>query len=101
MRKKKNSFHFQQKITELILSLGATKSNSYFYQLETDFGLLLISPYEDWIATRFDDISRVPLSIKINRWSGKWNFHPDVADQSWVDFFEQQLALIGVKNKEV
>lgn len=99
MRKRKNKFPFQQKVTDLILRLGATLADGgiYKYRIETSCGTLFVSPEDDWIATRFDKPDLVPKHLKINRFSGKWNFHPVDPDQSWVDFFEQQLATIGVK----
>lgn len=98
---KKNEFPFQQKITDLILSVGATPADrsTYKYQLQTSCGMLFIQPYRDWIATRFDEPARVPRDITINRYSGKWNFHPASPDQSWVDFFKQQLAVIRAKGE--
>jgi len=95
---KKQVFAFKQAIIDLILKLGATKTDRavYEYQLMTPYGNLLISPMDDWIATCFEEPKKVPSGIKINRYSGKWNFHPQTPDQSWVDFFEISLARAGV-----
>lgn len=101
MRREKSKFPFQQKVTNLILSLGATIADSgiYKYQIKTSCGTLFVTPKDIWIATRFNEPERVPKHLQINRFSGKWNFHPEEPDQSWVDFFEQQLATIGVKER--
>jgi hypothetical protein len=48
--------------------------------LNTPAGLLHLTVYDDWLATRFDDVGRGTAFTKTcgyssNPFSGKWNFH--------------------------
>ena len=47
---------FQRAATELLTSKGATTGSFYSFQIETRAGLLHVTPHENWIATRFDDV---------------------------------------------
>lgn len=85
---------FKKNVTEYILSKGATKSSLYAFQLNTSIGLLRITPYDNWIATCFDDQHKGYIFSKrytrqdCNRHSGKWNFHyfELTADEQFLDF---------------
>lgn len=71
---------FQRAVTDYLTSIGATPSEFYAFQIETKAGMLRVTPYEDWIATRFDDPARAKSVLGdevrwLNPHSGKWNFH--------------------------
>ena len=71
---------FQDSVTIFIISLGARPADFYDYVLETPAGLLHITVYADWVATRFEDVTRGTEFTKTcgrpcNPYSGKWNFH--------------------------
>ncbi|MGD0900314.1 MAG: hypothetical protein ABR915_20980 [Thermoguttaceae bacterium] len=71
---------FQAAVTTYIVSLGARPGMFYDYELDTPVGVLHISVYGDWVATRFADPARGTEFTKTcghacNPYSGKWNFH--------------------------
>jgi hypothetical protein len=72
---------FKRNITEYLVSLGARPGHFYDYELDTPAGLLHLTVYENWVATRFDDVDlgrafTEPTGCNVsNRYSGKWNFH--------------------------
>lgn len=79
MRKqtKKQADTFRAMTIKALVSLGAVPSGSTMYQfrLETIHGLLHLSPCDNAIRTRFDDIPAVPpAGAPLNPYSGKWNF---------------------------
>jgi hypothetical protein len=48
--------------------------------LDTPAGLLRLSVYDDWVATRFDDVAlgkafTATCGRTCNPFTGKWNFH--------------------------
>jgi hypothetical protein len=82
---------FKAKVTEWLLSVGAKPSTTpvgllgfpYDYTLETTLGTLHISPYDNWVACRWDDVPRALAGHPkpaMNPYSGKWNFHFEFAD---------------------
>jgi hypothetical protein len=71
---------FKTAVTAYIVSLGARPGRCYDYELETPAGLLHLTVYDDWLATRFDDVGRGSAFTRTcgcssNPFSGKWNFH--------------------------
>ncbi len=71
---------FKAAVTTYILSVGARPGTFYDYVLETPAGLLHVTVYGDWVATRFDDVARgraftATCGHSCNPYSGKWNFH--------------------------
>ena len=67
-------------VTTYLESIGARPSDFYDRQLDTPAGLLRFTVYEDWVATRFDDVARATTITKkigrqCNPFTGKWNFH--------------------------
>jgi len=71
---------FKRIITEYFVSIGARPGHFYDYEMDTPAGLLHLTIYEDWVATRFDDVAHgVEFTSKVgnvcNKCSGKWNFH--------------------------
>ena len=47
---------FKTALTDYIISKGARPGRFYDHELDTPAGLLHVSVYGDWIATRFDDV---------------------------------------------
>lgn len=45
------------------------------YEIETAHGLLHVTFFRDWTATRFEDPKRAVDHLDCNPFSGKWNFH--------------------------
>lgn len=72
---------FNKAVTGYLISKGATPGEFYALRIETTLGLLHVSPHDDWIATRFDDVDRAKSVLgsgrdgRLNPYSGKWNFH--------------------------
>jgi hypothetical protein len=71
---------FKAAVTTYIVGLGACPGRFYDYELDTPAGLLHVSPYETWLACRFEDVARGTAFTKTcgcssNPCSGKWNFH--------------------------
>jgi hypothetical protein len=70
---------FKAAVTTYLESIGARPSDFYDLQLDTPAGLLRLSVYDDWVATRFDDVKQATTITKkigrpCNGFSGKWNF---------------------------
>lgn len=94
-------FDFVAAVTEGIVRLGARQDGPYGWRIETVAGQLDMTPYEDWIACRFDDVGRAVGKVGsggINPNSGKWNFHFTKPGQKEVEFFLGELSrlLIGL-----
>lgn len=74
---------FNAQVIEIIVAKGAVENNEGFlgrFKLETKGGMLLITPYGDWIACRFDDLKKAKAFVRsgtLNLYSGKWNWHGD------------------------
>lgn len=70
---------FKAEIGRRLLALGASKGTGENYTLETLAGTLAITPYDDWIACRFDAPARAGQFLtaqprgRLNPHSGKWN----------------------------
>ena len=71
---------FKAAVTTYLDSIGARPGHFYDYEMDTPAGLLHLSVYDDWVATRFDDVKQATTATKTigrpcNPFSGKWNFH--------------------------
>ena len=71
---------FQDAVTKLFESLGARTGQCYDFDLDTPAGLLQVSVFDNWVATRFDDLAlarafTASCGIPCNPYSGKWNHH--------------------------
>jgi hypothetical protein len=75
---------FTANVVAYIVGKGATPGRHEEYELATNIGVLKITPYDNWIACRFDDVEAAQLFCACNKYSGKWNFHysDDVATLS-------------------
>jgi hypothetical protein len=72
------------RVEAFLESLGAVRGEGYDldrWRLQTPLGEMMIHPYENWIACRFEDVeaafawaSKNTLHLP-NRYSGKWNWH--------------------------
>lgn len=98
MASKTPKFDFIKTVTDLLLRLGAHKAvvTTYDYEIVTKAGVLALSVYDNWLATRFEDVDAAKQLVGpgLNPHSGKWNFHyrnPTAAD---VAVLESQLAAV-------
>ena len=71
---------FKAAVTKHFSGLGARQGHWYQFELDTPAGLLHVSVYDDWVATRFDNVARGTeftrtCGHRCNPYSGKWNFH--------------------------
>ena len=71
---------FKAAVTAYIVSLGARPGRFYDYEIDTPAGLLHISIFGNWVATRFDDLAlwrafTASFGCPCNPYSGKWNHH--------------------------
>lgn len=71
---------FKAAVTTYLDSIGARPGDFYDLELDTPAGLLRFAVYEDWVATRFDDVAQATAITKkigrpCNPFTGKWNFH--------------------------
>jgi hypothetical protein len=71
---------FVEAVTEFVIGLGARPASFYDYEMDTPAGLLRVTVYETWVATRFDDVGlgrafSESCGRSCNPYSGKWNFH--------------------------
>ncbi|MDY0170386.1 MAG: hypothetical protein RBS80_27825 [Thermoguttaceae bacterium] len=79
-RKPKRQQRFVEVVTEFFTRLGARPGSFYDYALDTPAGMLHLSVYDTWVATRFDDVAMgraftASCGSSCNPYSGKWNFH--------------------------
>lgn len=106
---------FMKDVTVFLASLGAKRTEGVLGEarfdagalsmsggqhiLETTFGTLQVTPYDNWIACCFKDVERA-RSMHCNPHSGKWNFHYNLAESiDWSDF-QNQLRRIAVGPNE-
>lgn len=75
------------------------------FEINTRAGALQVTPYNTFIACRFDEPTRamavVPLArMTVNPHSGKWNHHPGPggALMEYVDSFRAQLGALLEKS---
>ena len=71
---------FTKAVTKLFQSLGARPGRFYDSEMDTPAGLLHLTVYGNWVATRFDDVAlgrafTESCGCPCNPYSGKWNFH--------------------------
>ena len=96
-------FDFVAAVTEGIVRLGARQDGPYGWRIDTIAGPLDMTPYEDWVACRFDDVDRAVGKVGyggINPNSGKWNFHFTKPGQNEVDFFLGELGRLLIGHDE-
>jgi hypothetical protein len=60
------------------------------YQINTVYGRLVVTFFENWIATRFDDHKLASKYLDSNPFSGKWNFLGENHEEE----FNQRLSKI-------
>lgn len=99
---KKQIQEFKYDAERIVLGMGATDAppNLSQYQLNTNIGILWISIQDGWIACCFEDVEKAKsanLGDRLNRFSGKWNWHegPD-----GLSMFEHQLYFLMDKPEE-
>ncbi len=82
-KRKRKPTTFKADTEAYLASIGAKPSDFYAYALDTIIGVLWITPYDDWIACRWDNIDKARAAgLGCNPYSGKWNHHciDDTAD---------------------
>ena len=85
---KKQAERFQKYATDRLIRLGFKKveGGPRDFCLDTPLGQLWASPYDDWIACRFDNVALAKQHLphghadRLNQFSGKWNWHGDGLD---------------------
>ena len=96
---------FKTVVTNYIVGLGARPGRFYQFEMDTPAGLLYLSVYEDWLATRFDDVKRGTAFTQTcgqssNPYSGKWNFHfgdgttGSLASEAVMPYLDDQFDLL-------
>ena len=93
---------FKTALTAFIISKGARTSRLYDYEIDTPAGLLLVSVYGNWIATRFENLELgkrfTATGNSCNPYSAKWNHHYSVSldpDEVIADFGFQLDRLLN------
>ena len=92
MNRKK--FDFPAAVAASLRRLGARPAKCYDLELDTVAGTLRVTPYQNWIACRFDDVEAAKQRVgfgALNPWSGKWNWHFERPDANDVEFFAKQI----------
>lgn len=91
--KARATFDLPKAVVALLRELRATYNDqSYWWTIETRYGLLYVWPYNEWIATHFDK-PEAARAIGSSPYTGKWNFHGD-APKDVFDAFEAALKNI-------
>jgi hypothetical protein len=96
-------FDFKGAVEAMLRELGAVDGDRwYILRLDTAAGPLDLCPQDNWLACRFVDVDRAWQVLgkdpRLNGFSGKWNFHPDVADADAVIDIRHRIEqrLLGV-----
>lgn len=101
----KRKFSFKEALRAMLVRIGAQPSERFYdLVLETQGGLLWLSPHDDWLATRFESPERAAKVVtcgSLNRFSGKWNWHYIKPGQDEVDFIEGRLVKLLPTDKHV
>lgn len=104
----KRKFSFKEALRAMLVRIGAQPSERFYdLVLETQGGLLWLSPHDDWLATRFESPEKAAQVVtcgSLNRFSGKWNWHYFLKpgpSQEDVDFLEDQLVKLLPTDKHV
>lgn len=89
-------FDFKNAAEAMLRDLGAVDGDRwYILRLETIAGPLDLCPRDNWLACRFVDVDQarqvLGRDLRLNGFSGKWNFHPDVADAAAVADIRQRI----------
>lgn len=78
-RRRQAGERFKQAVADYLASKGATTSRFYDFEIETKAGTLFVSPHDNWIACRFENVEEAKRLLgnnpRLNPFSGKWNFH--------------------------
>lgn len=101
---KKSGRKFEQEITAMLMKLGAKPSQNYLsypLEIETKAGVLWLHPFEDWLATRFEDVESAWAILGphagLSPYSGIWNFNPPKnLDSQYLAYIEDCLKDILV-----
>lgn len=90
----RHKFDFKAVVAANLQRIGARPAQCYDWELDTVAGILRVTPYENWIACRFDDVGTAKQLVHfgvLNPWSGKWNWHFEEPDANDVEFFAEQI----------
>lgn len=73
-------FNFEKATADLLTELGGTPVDWHRpqFELQTIAGRLVCTPFENWVACKFDDEKLAVKKIaegSLNPFSGKWNWH--------------------------
>lgn len=105
---KKQQSIFCEDVTSYIVRRGATKIPSKYsgdsYKMDTKAGELIISLYEPeksnvfTIFCQFQDVEKAKEVLKdsrrLNKYSGKWNFHQFDADSALTEFHNELKPIL-------
>lgn len=104
MASKTPKFDFIKTVTDLLLRLGARKAvvTTYDYEIDTQAGVLALTVYNNWLATRFEDVAAAKklLGAAINQHTGKWNWHYTNPTAEDIAVLETHLVAVLPKASE-
>ena len=90
----RKKFDFPAVVAANLLRLGARPAKCYDWELDTVAGTMRLTPYDTWIACRFDDVEAAKLRVRfgaLNPWSGKWNWHYEQPNANDAEFFAENI----------
>ena len=90
----REKFDFPVVVAANLRRLGARPAKCYDWEIETIAGAMRVTPYDTWVACRFDDVDAAKQRVRfgtLNPWSGKWNWHFDRPGANDAGFFNEQI----------
>lgn len=97
---------FQDCVCTLLEKFGAeaVKGSTYDWVLKTRLGPLHVKAYDDWVACRFENIEAARSALgqgRLNRHSGKWNWHFEQPGLDELMAFARELADVRFSDDEI
>ncbi len=99
---KQETAELRSRARTLLEEYGATQTDETSwdeYLVQTPLGPWHVYVFEDWIATRFEDVSRAKSRVGCNPYSGKWNFYAlnDDLSEFLSDFESQTRRMMQIR----
>ena len=91
---KSKKFDFSAVVAAGLRLLGARPAQSDDWELDTVASILRVTPYQNWIAYRFDDVEAARQHVRfgtLNPWSGKWTWHFEKPNANDAECFAEQV----------
>lgn len=98
-------FQNQPEFYGKVFQAGNYGNGTTRYDIETNLGILVVTPHDNWIACHFKDVEKAKQHIsddRLNKFSGKWNWHshefysPYISDKKTYSKQEKEILLNAI-----